>query len=133
MNRGAIIAGVLIGAFALYNYRQRRRPARIIPVPNRPGGFNANTVPPFGIFIQKSQINNQALIDHERTHWRQYMQQGLIPYYFNYASQIAAYGYDHMPMEIEARSNEAPWVKNNYTISVRNGWARTVHNPNFRK
>lgn len=42
------------------------------------------------------------------------------------------FGYDKMPMEIEARKNESDYCKNNYTECVRNGTAKTVYNPNFR-
>ena len=42
------------------------------------------------------------------------------------------FGYDKMPMEMEARANESDYCKENYTECVRNGKSNTVNNPNFR-
>ena len=44
----------------------------------------------------------------------------------------AIHGYDANPYEIEARYRESDFCKSNYTFCVRNGLAKTVHNPNFR-
>lgn len=94
--------------------------------------YNARTIPPFGIFILESEKNNQALLDHEMIHWRQFQRMGLVEYYSEYSRQMKEFGYDKMPMEIEARSNESEYVKYNYTEAVRNGTAKTIYNPNFR-
>lgn len=90
------------------------------------------TVPPLGIFITRDQLGNDALLQHELIHWRQFQQIGLLPYYARYFFEKMKYGYDHMPMEIEARQGETDDVKVNYTEAVRTGQARTVYNPNFR-
>lgn len=96
------------------------------------GNYSARTIPPFGIYIKESEKDNQALIDHELIHWKQYQDGGLLNYYLTYASQMKQYGYDKMPMEQEARTNESDYCKENYTECVKDGQAKTVYNPNFR-
>lgn len=96
------------------------------------GSYNARTIPPIGIFISEQQRGNERLIDHERVHWQQYQERGLLGYYFDYLGELYAYGYDVMPMEMQARENEPDDCKLNYTECVRSGKALTVHNPNFR-
>ncbi len=96
-------------------------------------GYNARTLPPFGIYILEKEKNNKALLNHELIHWKQYQKLGLIKYYSQYYSQYKKYGYDKMPMEIEARTSENNYCKTSYTHCVRNGTAKTVQNKNFRK
>ena len=126
------------GAFAtiaiIYNAHQRRR--KDTPVYFREslvGNYNARTIPPFGIYVKESEKDNKPLIEHEKVHWKQYQEKGLISFYAQYAEEMDQYGYDHMPMEIEARQNETPYCKRNYTECVRTGRAKTVFNPNFRR
>jgi hypothetical protein len=40
--------------------------------------YNAQAVPPFGIYINKSQSDNVILIKHELAHWKQYKRTGAI-------------------------------------------------------
>lgn len=118
-------------ALILKNQSAKKAPPQIF---YRKGNFryNAQTLPPFGIYINESHKNNQALLKHELIHWKQYQDKGLLKYYFDYTTQLLKHGYDSMPMEKEARTNESRFCKNNYTECVRTGKARTVHNPNFR-
>lgn len=126
-----VAAGV--AAFSAYSWLQRNRMQPPIFYREKlPGNYNAQTIPPFGIFILESQKENKALLDHELIHWRQYQEKGLIPFYNSYFAQLKRYGYDLAPMEIEARANETDFCKTNYTECVRNGQAKTVFNPNFR-
>jgi len=99
-----------------------------------PFNYNAQTLPPFGINIQNEDKNNQLLIKHELVHWEQYRKTGAIVYYLKYALQKAIYGYDKMPMEIEARKQigENEYCQNNYTECVRNGQSITIKEQNFR-
>lgn len=96
------------------------------------GNYNARTIPPFGIYVLESQRNNSALLNHERIHWKQFKEKGLLGFYIDYANQLAKHGYDAMPMEIEARVNESDYCRENYTDCVRNGLSNTVYNPTFR-
>jgi hypothetical protein len=134
MNKSILLAiGAAVGGFIIYNHIQRRR--QDVPVYYKPrlsGNYNARTIPPFGIYILESERDNANLLAHELVHWRQYQEQGLIPFYWNYLNEISTYGYDNMPMELEARFLENEYCRNNYTECVRNGQAITVHNPNFR-
>jgi hypothetical protein len=133
VNKLAIIGGsALLGAI-IYNAIQRRKDVPPVYVrKSLSGNYNAITIPPFGIFITEKEKDNQALLDHEMVHWRQYQQMGLIPFYLEYARQKKEYGYDKMPLEIEARHNESLYCQTNYTDCVRNGSAVTVYNPDFR-
>lgn len=132
------IAGLTLvagGAYLAYkSYKARKLPPKIYYKKTRLwGGYNAHTVPPFGIFIHDSEKNNEALHAHELVHWRQYQERGLLPFYLAYTYHSLTKSYDKNPMEIEARSNETPYCQQNYTECVRTGQAKTVHNPSFRK
>lgn len=126
-----------IGIFSIlaimYNAHQRRR--REIPIffqQSLSKNYNARTIPPFGIYVKESEKNNEALIEHEKTHWKQYQKKGLVKFYMDYARELKQYGYDKMPMEKEARKNESDYCQKNYTECVRTGQAQTVYNPHFR-
>ena len=129
--RVLITVGVIgLIAMIVKNEHAKKNPPKIIL---REGGrYNAQTLPPFGIFINKSQANNKALLEHELVHWRQYQKAGLLPYYFNYTKELVTHGYDKMPMEIAARANESSHCKTNYTQCVRKGKSKTIFNPTFR-
>jgi len=124
----------LITVSYLYALYQRRR--KDIPVfvkKTLSGNWNARTIPPFGIFLSEKEKDNQLLIEHEKIHWRQYQNMGLLKYYLQYNREIKKYGYDKMPMEKEARRDENEYAQENYTEAVRLGLSDTVFNPNFRK
>lgn len=94
--------------------------------------YNAITIPPFGIFVSPDHIGNEKLLQHEFIHWDQYERMGLLMYYLNYIDQYIRYGYDKMPMEVEARLIEDDYCRLNYTECVRNGRAKTVASESFR-
>lgn len=93
------------------------------------------TIPPFGIFISENEKDNEKLIAHEKIHWEQYKKTGAILFSLKYLYQKMRYGYDKMPMEIEARKklNESDFCQENYTQCVRNGQSVTVQNTLFRQ
>jgi hypothetical protein len=98
--------------------------------------YNGFIIPMVGIVINKSlkdHPNKQNLIDHEMIHWKQYKKYTVILFLFLYLCDVLYHGYDLSLFEIEARYNENKWVKYNYTAAVRQGFAKTPHNPNFRK
>lgn len=124
--------GLLTGLLVLYNAKQKRNNTPNIYFKKKlRGSFNAITIPPFGIWVLESQKNNQALINHELVHWKQYQEKGYFKFYADLESERQKYGYDLMPMEIEARANENEYCKTNYTECVRTGQSKTVYNPNF--
>ena len=125
-----IITG-LLGLILVESYKRNRAPV-IYVVDTLPGNHNAVCIPPAGIFITSNHCNNRLLIEHELVHWRQYQERGLFNFCIDYMQELKDYGYDSMPMEIEARHNEPDHVKINYTEAVRTGQALTVYNPNFR-
>jgi hypothetical protein len=127
----ALLGTALLATHLVLRELRKRQPD-VKYVDTVPLNYNAITLPPFGILIDKKQANNKALLDHENIHWQQYQRMGLLPYYFKYAVDYLHYGYDHHPMEIEARQNESEAVRMNYTEAVRSGTAQTVKNLNFR-
>lgn len=126
-------AGTVIGLAMIYNAIQKNRKSPpVFYKKNILKNYNARTIPPFGVFISEKEKNNNELLQHELAHWKQYQEKGLIGYYRDYSKQMKEYGYDKMPMEIEARYNESDYCKENYTECVRNGESNTVNNPKFR-
>lgn len=125
-----IVGGVLL---ADYLFAQINKPKIYVVEDNK--NYNAKVVPPFGIYINKSQADNSKLLQHELVHWNQYKRTGALLFYLKYFIEYALYGYDDMPLEIEARKavDESEYCIKNYTECVRTGQAKTVSNPNFRK
>lgn len=79
-NTTKILIGLSVGSLALIWLHQARKKEPVIrSMKNIPFGQNAITLPPFGIFIAKSEVNNLALINHELVHWAQYQRMGLLP------------------------------------------------------
>ena len=126
----AVILG--IAAVALYNDAAIKADPPVYYVQDVPGGFNALTLPPVGIFIHTRHRGNVELLQHEIAHWRQYQRDGLLPFWGNYISGHLLYGYDGNPYEVDVRTNECDYCRANYTECVRNGSANTVHDPGFR-
>lgn len=132
MNALGIAAVIGAAFFVDYNYRQIQKQPKIFVREALPNNLNAMCFPPFGIFVTEEQKDNDNLLEHELVHWVQYQRMGLIPFYLQYVGECVFYGYDHSPMEIEARFNECEYCRLNYSECVRNGMAATVFNPNFR-
>jgi hypothetical protein len=127
-----IIAAVLV---ADYLFAKINTSPNIIIKQRLKGGYNAKTIPPFGIYIAKGNETNATLLKHELAHWEQYRKTGAIIFFLKYLTQKALYGYDNMPIEIEARkiTGEKNECLTNYTSCVRQGTAITVQNISFRK
>lgn len=129
-----VVGGVLLG-YALWRKNEQAR--KSVPTIHYRtkllGGYNAVTVPPFGIYMTIAQKDNRALLEHEMVHWEQYQQKGLLPFYFEYMKHHILLGYDKNPLEIEARANESAYCQLNYTECVRNGTAKTVQKSTFRQ
>lgn len=126
-----ILSTVIVGI--VYNEIQKsRKNPPVFLKKQLANNYNARTIPPFGIFIKESEKDNKLLLEHELIHWKQYQKMGLINFYSEYAKQMKQFGYDKMPMEIEARINQTEFIKYNYTEAVRNGNAKTIYNPAFR-
>lgn len=136
MTNGAkILLGVVgVGAIAIIIKNKKAIGSKpdLIFVKRLPFNYNSLTLPPFGVFVNVDQQANKNLLAHELVHWNQYQRMGLLGYYGQYFYEYVKDGYDHMPMEIEARANESDFCRINYTQCVRNGSAKTVSNPNFR-
>ena len=100
-----------------------------------PKNFNAQSIPPFGIFVSKKEKDNQILLNHEKHHWKEYKKRGAILFYLKYFYEYLVYGYDKMPLEIEARKEvkETKFCQENYTQCVRTNKAITVQNDKFRQ
>ena len=129
---GTIAVSLII--FAIYNYRQRHNNyPKIFYKDNLPFNYNANTIPPFGIFISKKEKGNGMLLKHEMVHWNQYQKEGLLKFCFGYIKENIKNGYDGNKYEKEALIKSGEKAIDNYTNSVRNGTALTIYNPNFRK
>ena len=96
--------------------------------------YNAQTMPPFFIRIQEEDKDNKVLLKHELVHWEQYRKTGALIFNTRYFLEKLIYGYDKMPMEIEARklSGEKEECITNYTECVRDGRSNTIVDPEFR-
>jgi len=124
-----------LALFIAYSDRQRKSSPKVFVRKKLLGNYNARTIPPFGIYISQEQKDNKKILEHEMEHWKQYQKDGLLGFILNYANEDIVNGYDGNRYEIEARANagESIYCQNNYTECVRNGLAKTVYNPNFRK
>jgi hypothetical protein len=67
------------------------------------GGFDAITLPPFGIFAKEERMTDPILCKHEMCHWEQWQRMGTIKFYLTYLWYSFRYGYWYNPMEVEAR------------------------------
>lgn len=121
-----------VASFVGYSFLKRYSKPSIYYTNVQGNHYNARCIPPFGIFIDKNQRGNKALLDHELIHWSQFKRLGLMGYYLRYLSEYYRYGYDNMPMEVEARYMESAYCKTNYTSCVRSGCSKTVFNSRFR-
>lgn len=124
-------AALLLAHFVLRQLR--REQPKIRYVEKLPCSYNAVTIPPFGIYIEDQHKGNNALLEHELIHWKQYQSMGLLPYYGKYVKDLFFHGYDLHPMEVQARANENEFCRVNYTECVRTGQAKTLKDPDFRK
>jgi len=77
-------------------------PALIRWILNR-GGFDAITLPPFGIYCKAERMDDHVLCAHEMCHWGQYQRMGAIKFYLSYLWLSFRHGYWMNPMEVEAR------------------------------
>jgi hypothetical protein len=68
-------------------------------------GFGGICLPPFGVYLLPSRMQDHQLIAHEAVHWRQWEQRGTIGYYFGYLYLLLRHGYRNHPWEIEARES----------------------------
>lgn len=124
---------VAVVALMIYCLKQRKNDnPKIFYRKKLVNNYNGYILPPFGIFIKESEKDNTALIDHEKIHWKQFQREGLGSFLFNYTKEALSKGYDQNSYEMEARTVESDYCKNNYTECVRTGQAVTAHNPNFR-
>ena len=131
--KGILIGGSVLLVFAIYCKMQRKNDSPKIFYPKKPlGGYNGYIVPPFGVVIKESEKENAALLEHEMVHWRQFQNEGLLRFGYNYLKEAKKVGYDGNKYEKEARTVENDYCKNNYTECVRSGWSKTVYNPEFR-
>lgn len=122
----------LIGLSVYSLYQRSRKDYPVYYVDKIPFGYNGLMIPPFGIFIKKSEKENKDLLLHEVVHWKQFQNNGLLLFLVKFFYYQITVGYDKNPMEIEARFNESDFCKSNYTYCVKNGISKTVSNPNFR-
>lgn len=64
----------------------------------------------YGIWIKRSESNNQVLLSHELIHVRQAEEMGLKEQTRQYLLQLFIYGYENAPMEIEAYNEENKYI-----------------------
>lgn len=133
MRTPVFIILLFVGAFAAFAfYRRFISKAPIYYTDALSNNYNAQTIPPFGIFIKTSELGNDELLNHELIHWQQFKEKGLLSFYYQYIKQLIKFGYDKAPFEKQARINESDFCIENYTFCVKNGLAQTVYNPEFR-
>ncbi len=99
-----IITGSILLLLLIYSFIKRKGSPKIYLVSGPGGrGFNAITLPPFGIFLDKNRTQPPNVILHESTHWKQYQEQGLLGFYLGYLANSIIHGYSHNPYEVAAR------------------------------
>jgi hypothetical protein len=82
--------------------------------------FRAICLAPFVILVRKKYKGNFGLLRHELIHWKQYKRMGFILFYSRYILQYFLFGYDNMPMELEARQGENHYGLWNYRQKYHN-------------
>lgn len=98
--------------------------------------YNGFIIPYVGIVLNESvkgKKGEEVLKRHEMVHYQQFKRYGALLFIILYLFDVLYHGYDLSLFEIEARYEEENFAKYNYTYAVRNGQAKTVHNPDFRK
>lgn len=76
--------------------------------------FRGICLAPFCILIRKKYKGNFGLLRHEVIHWKQAERMYYILFYIRYLIQLLLFGYDNMPMELEARQGESVYGMWNY-------------------
>lgn len=66
-------------------------------------GYSGFTLYPF-IFVRDK--SDKVLVNHERIHWQQQKQLGLLRFLWMYFRDWYRFGYDNIPLEKEAKENE---------------------------
>ena len=94
-----VIVGLILYVILLNKSAQKKDP-KFITMP-LPGNRKAVSMPPFGVYIEKDVENDEKVIKHEKCHWKQYQDKGLIDYYKEYFSLNSKYDYEDNPMEKE--------------------------------
>ena len=72
-----------------------------------PKKVQAITLPPFGMYANRDQLDDQLLLAHEHVHWAQYERLGLVRFYVTYLWYSWRHGYHENPMEVEARAQSS--------------------------
>jgi hypothetical protein len=86
------------------------RPARhLVRLFLRAAGYSGICLPPFGVFILRERLDDAALIEHERCHWRQAKRMGVARWAITYLWYNLRYGYRDNPLEKEARAAAKAW------------------------
>jgi hypothetical protein len=71
-----------------------------------PGRWDGVTLPPLGVFIRHGFEADKGLASHERGHWLQYEEWGLLSFYWRHAVEFWQYGFDkfwdNAPLEADA-------------------------------
>lgn len=75
--------------------------------------FRGICIAPLFILIRKKYKGNFGLLRHEVIHWRQWQRAKLL-FYPRYLLQLILFGYDNMPLELEARQGESWYGMWNY-------------------
>lgn len=100
----AIISIVFIAALSHFRIAQD---APVTYVHSLPGSIMAMTIPPFGIYIEDAYRDEGdakgSILAHERIHWLQYQERGLLGFYGCYIKGWLQNGRLYNELEIDAR------------------------------
>lgn len=87
-----VILFLMVALLGMYSHYAIKKDAFVFYIPQIPGSLNAFTLPPLGIYIEKSYQQEgsvpDSIIEHEQIHWLQYQEKGLWKYYFDYVRGI---------------------------------------------
>jgi len=109
--RIVIIAIVIVLLYLVYiNEKGKKKPAKVRYVNILPPPRQAMTIPPFGVFILEKHRGSEVIHRHEKCHWQQYQEKGLLSFYTDYFGHTIEHGYSGNEMEKEC------YIKENYKL-----------------
>lgn len=81
--------------------------------------FRAICLAPFAIIVKEKYRGKFGLLRHEVIHWKQSERMYYVGFYFRYLIQFIIFGYDNMPIELEARQGENHYGMWNYKTKYK--------------
>ncbi|HET6558052.1 MAG TPA: hypothetical protein VFG54_12105 [Prolixibacteraceae bacterium] len=81
--------------------------------------INGITLAPFGIFVKPGKLEDRRLLNHEKIHWRQQWEMGILLFYVWYLVEWMWKGYRGISFEKEAYEKDG----DEKYLDTRKAWA----------